>query len=113
MSDNPNQTTSDLMQALRQAGQELARQISDASALHVETYITIVDEDSGEQLIASTEINLDGDTRVVIPVRREGNTLVRDMDLLELHQVSVDNAIAYRAKLVDQIMEVARQVRGR
>jgi hypothetical protein len=113
MSDETNQTTSDLMQALRQAGQELARQISDASALHVETYIAIVDEDSGEQLIASTDINLDGDTRVVIPVRREGNTLVRDMELLELHQVSVDNAVAYRAKLVDQIIQVARQVRSR
>jgi hypothetical protein len=112
MSNNPN-TTNDLVQALRQAGEELARQISDASSLNVETYFTIVGEKTDPQMIASTLIELDGDTKMVIPLRREGSALVRDKDLLDLHQASVNSAIAYRAKLFDQIMDVARQVRGR
>ena len=114
MSDEPKKNvTTDLIQALRQAGEELARQLSDASELKVTTSFTIVGENTPPELVASTSIALDGDTDVVIPLRREGNTLVRDVELLELHQVSVNNAIAYRAKLVEQILEVARQVRGR
>jgi hypothetical protein len=114
MSDESNKTSKpDLMQALREVGEELARQLKDATAVNIETYITVVGERAGEELVASTSIELDGDTKMLVPVRREGNTLVRDVELLQLHQLSVDNAIAYRAKLVDRIMEVARQVRSR
>jgi hypothetical protein len=116
MSNDPgtnNKVTTDLVQALRQAGQELARQISDASALQVQTFFTVVGENTEPVLVASTKIELDGDTETVVPLKREGDTLVRDLDLLELHQTSVENAIAYRDKLVDQILDIARQARTR
>jgi len=116
MSNDPgknNKVTTDLVQALRQAGQELARQISDASGLQVQTFFTVVGENTEPALVASTKIELDGDTDTVIPLRREADSLVRDIDLLELHQVSVENAIAYREKLLDQILDLARQARTR
>lgn len=116
MSNNPQtskKVTSDLVTALRQAGEELARQISDVSAVQVKTFYTIVGENTTPELLASTEIQLDGDTETIVPLRREGNVLVRDLELLELHHVSVENAVTYREKLVNQIMEVARQARSR
>jgi hypothetical protein len=115
MGDNPeNQTNVDLGEALRSAAQELARQINDASELTVETKYIVLEESEEPTLVARTTIELDGDTEVVIPMRREASgALVRDEGLLEFHLGNVENAIAYRANLLDTILEVARTVRSR
>ena len=112
------QKTQDLQQALRQAAAKLAEQLSDATSLVVSTrWIEVGDEEpkdfSDARLAAYTEIALDGDTTLVIPMRREGGILVRDDALLEHHLGSVKNAIEYRQKLLDAMFDLVKQVRAR
>jgi hypothetical protein len=117
MSDNP-QKTSDLQKALRQAAAALAEQISDASALTVETrWVEIGDSETfntaDSRLAASTTIQLDGDTSLVVPLRRENGVLVRDENLLQLHLESVEKAIQYRKDLLATIVSAVQQIRER
>ena len=115
MGDQPvTESNVDLSEALRSAAQELARQIEDASELTVETKYVVLEESEEPTLVARTTIELDGDMEVVVPMRREASgALVRDEGLLDFHQGNVDNAIAYRANLLDTILDVARTVRSR
>jgi hypothetical protein len=119
MTNNPNtQKTADLGEALRKAARELALQISDATAVEVETHWVEVGEngvfeEKEARLAAMTRIQLDGDTKLVIPTRRENGLLVRDDGLIELHLNAVQNAIEYRKKILDAIINVVRQVRER
>ena len=111
-------TTNDLQAALRQAAASLAHQISEATALEVKTLWVEVSDDGAYKFedarpVASTRIELDGDTTLTIPMRRENGVLVRDDDLLELHLGSVSNAVEYRYKILDAILNVVRQVRTR
>lgn len=112
------QKTQDLTQALRQAAAKLAEQLSDASSLVVSTrWIEVGEDDPTDftkaKLAAYTEIALDGDTTLVIPMRRESGVLVRDDALLEHHLNSVKNAIEYRQRLLDAMFDLAKQVRSR
>lgn len=113
-----NETTSDLTTALKNAGQELAKQISDASELKVETKWVMASE-SGDvdwntaRPVARTIVQLDGDSELIIPMTKEGDALVIRRDLLLLHEGNVANARAYREKLYDIILSVAREIRGR
>lgn len=115
MSDKPAKKTDvDLGEALRNAAQELARQITDASELTIETKFIVIEEGEEPTLVAKSTIQLDGDTTLTIPMRREASgALVRDEGLLELHLGNVDNAIAYRANILETILETVRSVRTR
>ena len=113
-----NGTTSDLTVALKKAAEELAKQISDASELRVETK-WVMASDSGDvdwstaRPVARTIVQLDGDSELIIPMTKEGDALVIRRDLLVLHEGNVANARAYREKLYDIILSVAREIRGR
>ena len=111
-------TTTDLATALKRAGEELARQISDASELQVETKWVMADENGdvdwkAAKPVARTTIMLDGDSELIIPMPKEGDTLVVRRDLLALHETNVSNARAFREKLYDMIYKVAQEIRGR
>jgi hypothetical protein len=110
--------TQDLQVALRQAAATLAEQLSDATSLKVDTlYVKVGDDGSYEfkdaRPVASTTIELDGDTTMVIPLRDENGVLVRDDALLEVHLDSVKNAIEYRQKLLEALFNLVRQPRER
>jgi hypothetical protein len=113
-----NGTTTDLIAALRKAGEELARQISDASELQVETNWVIADDNgavdwSTARPVARTILKLDGDSELIIPMQKERDALVIRHDLLAFHEANVASARAYREKLYDMILSVTREIRGR
>ena len=113
-----NETAIDLPAALKKAGEELARQISDATELLVDTKYVLVDDTGNVDWnkstpVARTVVKLDGDTELIIPMTKQGDTLVLRKDLLELHNNSVTSARAYREKLYDMMMSVAREIAGR
>ncbi len=111
-------TITDLTTALKKAGEELAKQISDASELTVETKWVMANENGDvdwntAKPVARTIIMLDGDSELIIPMTKEGEALVVRHDLLALHEANVANARAYREKLFDMIYNTAREIRGR
>ncbi len=110
--------TTDLPTALRRAGEELARQISDATELQIETKWVMAAENGDVRWedakpVARTTISLDGDSELIIPMKKEGDMLVIRQDLLDLHQGNVQSARAYREKIYDLILSVAREISGR
>lgn len=112
------QKTQDLQVALRQAASALAQQLSDATSLKVETlYVKVGDDGTANfkdaRPVASTTIELDGDTTMIVPVRDEGGILVRDDALLQVHLDSVKNAIDYRQKLLEAMFNLVRSPRER
>jgi hypothetical protein len=114
----PEPTAPDLLTSLRRAGEELAKQINDATELTVETKFVVIDEDGSVDWskvvpIARTTVKLDGDTELIVPLSRQGDNLVVRKDLLELHDSNVANARAYREKLYDMIVGVAHEITGR
>jgi hypothetical protein len=114
-----NQTpTNDLPTALRKAAQELARQISEATTLEVVTKWVIAAENGAvdweaARPVARTRVQLDGDSELIIPMAKEGDSLVIRQDLLAMHESNVQNARGYREKLYDMILDVAREIRAR
>jgi hypothetical protein len=56
---------------------------------------------------------LDGDSELIVPMTKEGDTLAVRKDLLALHEANVANARAYREKLYDMIYNAALELRGR
>jgi hypothetical protein len=113
-----NGTTTDLATALKKAGEELAKQISDASELQVETKWVLADEKgdvdwTAAKPAARTTVKLDGDSELIVPMSKEGDTLVVRKDLLALHETNVANARAYREKLYDMIYKAAMELGGR
>lgn len=113
-----DETTTDLTTALKKAGAELAKQISDATELHIETKWVLADEDGDvdwqtAKPAALTTISLDGDSELTVPMTNEGGILVVRRDLLELHETNVANARFYREKLYDMIYNAALELSGR
>lgn len=109
--------TTDLNDALKKAAGELAKQISDASELRVETLWVMADENGDvnweeAKPVALTTVQLDGDSKLIVPLKMEGESTVLRRDLLEIHDGNVQNARAYRDKIYDMIMEVVREAAG-
>jgi hypothetical protein len=65
--------------------------------------------DSGK-LVARTVIGLDGDTKIVIPMRASASgELAIDNELLDLHQKNATTAIEYRARILDALLGLLPQ----
>lgn len=110
-------TTTDLRAALENASRKLAAALNDLQALEVETrWVEIKQNEFKEnetRLVASTKIELDGDTTVVVPLRDENGALVPDLALLEMHKEAVASAMEYRASLLEMVVDFVRQTRSR
>jgi hypothetical protein len=93
---------------------EMARTIKDyveaVANLKVETEYVELDGGAGVKIAARTEISLDGDCKVVLPMRRtESNILEVDSSLYDLHKQNVETAISYRKEMVSSLLEVIRE----
>ncbi len=110
--------TSELIEALKKAGQALAKQITDASELTVETLWVVADE-NGEvkwhdaKPVARTTIQLDGDSTLIVPVKLVGEQMIIQQELLTIHESNVQNARLYREKIYEMIMEAIKEISGR
>jgi hypothetical protein len=101
----------ELSTAVKSAAANIARYIADAATLTVETRFV----EAGAQGFgdfdkalpaARTVIRLDGDSETIAPVRKT-NAGVYEVDeaLFELHQVNVETAIEYRARILSSLLE--------
>lgn len=86
---------------LEKLGATLTAMIKDFSTLTVETSTS----DAGKPAVlrARTEVNLDGDTRITIPV--DGAAI--DTALLALHNEAVKSAIEARVKTIQSVVDAA------
>jgi hypothetical protein len=116
MTPQPPQTN-DLRSALESAGRKLATALNDMQALEVQTKWVevksgVLSEDTAH-LVASTRIELDGDTTVIVPLKDENGALVLDQALFDLHRTSVEDAIQYRTQMIQMVVDFVRQARPR
>lgn len=117
MSNPTSSQTSDLRTALESASRKLANALNDLQALRVETRWVEVKQNAFDEkdsrLVASTQIELDGDTTVVVPLRDENGALVPDQALLDMHKEAVASAMEYRSMLLEMVTDFFRQARSR
>jgi hypothetical protein len=105
----------ELNSAIKSAATNIARYIDDAATLTVETKFV---EAGGQGFadfssalpIARTIIRLGGDSELVAPVRKTAaGAFEIDEALLELHQINVETAIEYRARILGALLETLNQ----
>ena len=100
----------ELDNAMKGAAAAVAEYVKDAAVLTVETkFIEAGKNDFGNfdkaLPLARTVIRLDGDCETVAPLRQtETGSLEVDTGLLELHQVNVNTAIEYRARILNSLL---------
>lgn len=110
-------STNNLQSTVKNVANKLAKALSDATALTVETryFLTNASEkaegDERGHLLARTVMQADGDTEMAIPmVRGEDGQLTANRELLELHTNNVKTALEYRANLLDSLLNAARSL---
>lgn len=116
MPDNLNPTepapTPDI--SIRRALQSIADQINDGSKLLVETKVQVLNASGevrvqGDQVtVARTEISIDGDRDVIVPVLLDTGDFRVPEAVYQLHERHVAEAIAYRKELLAMLVEFAR-----
>ncbi|MFZ5879209.1 MAG: hypothetical protein ACOY0R_07555 [Chloroflexota bacterium] len=101
---------SELREAIKTSANRIAEYVKDAAQMVVETSYVELGAASfdGAKLAARTEINLDGDSRNVIPMQPGETKLEVDMAVFEVHQQNVSAAIEYRARMMDALLGLLR-----
>jgi hypothetical protein len=107
---------SDLTNSLKAVAEKVSDFVSKAAELKVETYYVevggaaaVVNFDAASPA-ASTLIQLDGDCKSVIPVRRnQAGELEVDSDLFALHERNVATAIDYRTRMMDALLQTLKE----
>ena len=100
----------ELENAIKSAASAVAQYVKDAAVLTVETKFIEAGKDTfddfGKALpLARTVIRLDGDCETIAPLRKtEADSMEVDTGLLELHQVNVNTAIEYRARILNSLL---------
>ena len=96
--------------ALRAAVEKIAQYVRDVAEMKVETLHVQVKGDGPVDFdqarpVAQTLISLDGDSRVVVPLREaEDGRFEVDAALFDLHQRNVTMAIEYRARILNALL---------
>ncbi len=96
---------SDVHASIKSAINNLLKAIQDAAQLDVKTHLLFVDkaEDDPEQgkKVAQTELLLDGDANVWVPVETTSGEVALKQELYEIHNQNVEKAIQRRSELLD------------
>jgi hypothetical protein len=104
----------ELNSAIKSAASSIAKYIGDAATLTVETKFVEAggqgfNDFSSAMPVARTVIRMDGDSELVAPVRRTpAGKYEVDEALFELHQLNVETAIEYRARILTALLETIR-----
>lgn len=103
----------DLETSLKNVASQVAGYVKDVATLTVETRVVRVDAETATDFSQArpavrTVIKLDGDSEAVLPLQAGEAGLVVDKALFELHQRSVETAIAYRAKMLESLLGLFR-----
>ncbi len=100
--------------SIRSALQAIADQIADGSKLTVSTGVQVIDASAGIQIasnsveVARTEISIDGDRYVIVPILIDAGELRVPQAVLELHERHVTEAIAYRKQMLDVLVDFVK-----
>ncbi len=100
--------------SIRSALQAIADQIADGSKLTVSTNVQVVNTSAGVQIaadkaeIARTEISIDGDRYVIVPILIDAGELRVPQAVLELHERHVTEAIAYRKQMLEILVDFVK-----
>ena len=103
----------DLETTLKNIAAQVAGYVKDVATLTVETRVVRVDADTvtdyaQARAAARTIIKLDGDSEAVLPLQAGEAGLTVDKAVFDLHQRSVETAIAYRAKMLEALLGIFR-----
>jgi len=105
-----------LENAARNAAVKISQYVKDIAEMKVETLYVQIGPDgavdfSQAKPVAQTIISLDGDSKVVVPLRQlETSRFEVDTDLLDLHQRNVNTAIEYRARIVEALLSALQSL---
>jgi len=108
--------TNGLENAARNAAVKIAQYVKDIAEMKVETLFVRIGADgdtdfSQAKPVARTVISLDGDSRIIIPVRQaETDRFEVDTELLDLHQSNVITAIDYRARILEALLSALQSL---
>jgi hypothetical protein len=100
----------ELREAIKTSANRIAEYVKDVSQMVVETSYVELGATSFEnaKLAARTEVNLDGDSKNIIPMQQGESKLEVDMAVFEVHQQNVSAAIEYRTKMMNSLLSLLR-----
>ncbi|MFV9505675.1 MAG: hypothetical protein AB4911_14060 [Oscillochloridaceae bacterium umkhey_bin13] len=97
-------------ETVREAAAQVRRYVENAAQMEVRTYYVVTGSADmtaleRERPGAVTVFNLDGDTKVVVPMRKgRDETLELDEALFNIHERNVAMATAYRAQVLNALI---------
>ena len=100
--------------AIKRALETIAANLSDGSKLTVETKVQVLNASgavpvAGDQVtVARTEITIDGDRDLIVPVLLDTGEFRIPDAVYELHERHVADAVAYRKELLNTLVEFIR-----
>ncbi|MCU0509780.1 MAG: hypothetical protein MUC34_15610 [Anaerolineae bacterium] len=100
--------------SIKRVLQSIADQINDGSSLTVETKVQVLNASgavrvAGEQVaVARTDISIDGDRVVIVPVLLDTGEFRVPEAVYQLHERHVTEAIAYRKEILATLVEFVR-----
>lgn len=104
-------------QVIREALQALAAALSDAAGMQVVTQFQVLDENNpgaqpkGPFDFAKTEVLLDGDRNVLVPLFFDTGDLRVPQAVYDLHEKNVQEAMAYRKEMVQMLVDFVKSRR--
>jgi len=107
-----------LENAMRTAADKIAHYVQDVAEMKVETLYVRVGADGPTDFcqarpIAQTIVSLDGDSKVILPLREaEAGRFEVDAGLFDVHQRNVTTAIEYRARMLNALLSALQSLRS-
>jgi hypothetical protein len=101
---------SNLDDSMREAAAQVRKYVEDAAVMQVRTYYVLTGTEElskldGERPGAYTEVKLDGDSKVVVPMRKgRDDTMELDEALFSIHERNVQAATEYRARVLSALI---------
>ncbi len=101
---------SNLDDSMREAAARVRQYVEDAAVMQVRTYYVLTGTEDlskldGERPGAFTEVKLDGDSKVVVPMRKgRDGTMELDEALFTIHERNVQSATEYRARVLNALI---------
>lgn len=101
---------SNLDDSTRAAAEQVRKYVEDAAVMQVRTFYVLTGTEELSKLDAErpgafTEVKLDGDSKVVVPMRKgRDDTMELDEALFSIHERNVQAATEYRARVLNALI---------
>jgi hypothetical protein len=101
---------SNLDDSIREAAAKVRQYVEDAAVMQVSTFYVLTGTEELSKLDAErpgafTEVKLDGDSKVVVPMRKgRDDTMELDEALFTIHERNVQLATDYRARVLNALI---------